>query len=218
MGFTRHWQVKHQMPQVTLLANQIGAHSHRETCWVKIPRAWAGIWKNSVRLFLLDFLDMSLPVTLLHSQDHCTLGFMINVWTYICRHGDSGPPSWAWNMDTQAVQTQENWHKLRGGSTQVQAAAPWAAHALGIFEVWSLSHPPLSEPWFSPPQGSKPDTAASLGGQSGERGMCTWVSSRYRGAHSSAVALWALGSSPEQNYTIMQSYTFFFLNTKAFFL
>lgn len=35
MGFTRHWLVKHQMPQVTLLANQIGAHSHRETCWVK---------------------------------------------------------------------------------------------------------------------------------------------------------------------------------------
>lgn len=47
-------------------------------------------------------------------------------------------------MHTQAMQTQENWHKLGGCSTEVQAAA------LSILEILSLTYLPLSEPWFSP--------------------------------------------------------------------
>ena len=77
MQFSRHRPVKHQMPWVTLLVNQIGVYSHRKTCWIKHPRACAGIWKNSVILHLLGCLDMSPPVTLLNSQDHHTQGFRL---------------------------------------------------------------------------------------------------------------------------------------------
>ena len=80
--FSRHRPVKHQMPRVTLLVNQIGVYSHRKTCWVKIPRACAGIWKNSVSLHILGFLDVSPPVTLLHSQDHHSMiRHMNSVWS-----------------------------------------------------------------------------------------------------------------------------------------
>ena len=52
------------------------------------------------------------------------LHLTINMWTCKSSPGNSGPPSWAQSRDTQAMQTPENWHKLGGCNTQVQALLP----------------------------------------------------------------------------------------------
>ena len=228
--FSRHRPVKHQMPRVTLLVNQIGVYSHRKTCWVKIPRACAGIWKNSVSLHLLGFLDVSPPVTLLHSQDHHTQGFRLctaqgpagplsHNQHVTCQSspGNSGPPSWAHSRDTQAVQTPENWHTLGGCSTQVQAAAPWPVYTPGILEILSLTDLPISElgsPCHSAPSLTKlpylEGRAGSLGCISGPPAAIKMLT---------AVLLPSGLWEASQNKT-MQSYnhTPFYLEHKSFFV
>lgn len=155
--FSRHRPVKHQMLWVTLLVNQIGVYSHRKTCWVKIPRACAGIWKNSVSLHLLGFLDVSPPVTFLNSQDHHTQGFRLctaqgpagppsHNQHVTCKSSprNSGPPSWAQSRDTQAVQTPENWHTL-GAAAHKCRQLPRPVYMPGVFEILSLTDLPISE-------------------------------------------------------------------------
>lgn len=180
-----------------------------------------GLSRNQEKL---GFRDLSLPVHLLQSQDR-------HVWEFGLHTAQRRPMSsiTGWTPETVCTGVEillGPKHRHRGhtrpytpGKAGKQnhlrqhgrvATAPRPEHILGIFKILSLLCPPLSEPQFPYHRAQNLTRSPPVGANRGGRGvgvvghLCTWPSGRCSLFIGRPAALWALRSSPEQTWTIVQ--------------